>query len=262
LRPAAALPRWPFRRSATRRLCRGVRGGDRDAHAKRMRPMLTHWLAKALPEQAGLREATLARPANLFAAIVLIAAAATMLFVIITVPSSAAPAYPSSACGVERWSVKTLTDGAARSINFGPRTSTVDALRSLRAPAIGRASPRQRGPERTVYRVRGRLVEMKLEDDRDVHLVIASPTSGKTMIAELPSSTCTHGATATARSQMSRARQSLYRACGRPSTSWHKLSGTAMIDGVGFFDVKHGQTGVAPNGIELHPVLRFVAHGC
>lgn len=28
-----------------------------------------------------------------------------------------------------------------------------------------------------------------------------------------------------------------------------------VIRGVGFFDFKHGQRGVAPNGIELHPVL-------
>jgi hypothetical protein len=27
------------------------------------------------------------------------------------------------------------------------------------------------------------------------------------------------------------------------------------MTGVGFFDRIHGQTGVAPNGIELHPVL-------
>jgi len=27
------------------------------------------------------------------------------------------------------------------------------------------------------------------------------------------------------------------------------------ITGVGFFDYIHGQHGVAPNGIELHPVL-------
>ena len=26
---------------------------------------------------------------------------------------------------------------------------------------------------------------------------------------------------------------------------------------LGFFDFEHGQTGVAPNAIELHPVLRF-----
>jgi hypothetical protein len=27
--------------------------------------------------------------------------------------------------------------------------------------------------------------------------------------------------------------------------------------GVVFFDYKHGQTGVAPNAIELHPILGF-----
>src|SRR6185369_3114548 len=34
-----------------------------------------------------------------------------------------------------------------------------------------------------------------------------------------------------------------------------------QITGVGFFDFLHGQTGVAPNGIELHPILdiRFLA---
>jgi hypothetical protein len=36
-----------------------------------------------------------------------------------------------------------------------------------------------------------------------------------------------------------------------------RLQGTATIDGVGFFDFLHGQRGVAPNGIELHPALRF-----
>ena len=31
----------------------------------------------------------------------------------------------------------------------------------------------------------------------------------------------------------------------------------ATITGVGFFDSIHGQTGVAPNGIELHTDLSF-----
>jgi hypothetical protein len=110
--------------------------------------------------------------------------------------------------------------------------------------------------------VRARLIEMKIEEDRDVHLVIASPTTGRTMIAEMPSSTCTHGASAAARSQMSRRRRALYAAYGTASTSWHRLSGTATIDGVGFFDARHGQTGVAPNGIEVHPVLRLAATRC
>jgi hypothetical protein len=40
------------------------------------------------------------------------------------------------------------------------------------------------------------------------------------------------------------------------------LKGTATVTGVGFFDIIHGQTGVAPNGIELHPVLRFSNSTC
>jgi hypothetical protein len=31
----------------------------------------------------------------------------------------------------------------------------------------------------------------------------------------------------------------------------------ATVIGVAFFDFKHGQTGVAPNAIELHPLLAF-----
>src|SRR5437773_7924800 len=54
---------------------------------------------------------------------------------------------------------------------------------------------------------------------------------------------CTVGATPIRRSQMTKAR-SLVRLCRR-----------AKVTGVAFFDFKHGQTGVAPNAIELHPLL-------
>jgi hypothetical protein len=30
-----------------------------------------------------------------------------------------------------------------------------------------------------------------------------------------------------------------------------------VVEGVGFWDDDHGQAGVAPNAIELHPVLSF-----
>jgi hypothetical protein len=42
------------------------------------------------------------------------------------------------------------------------------------------------------------------------------------------------------------------------------LKGSATITGVAFFDVKHNnpQHGVAPNNIELHPVLRFSYPTC
>jgi hypothetical protein len=36
-----------------------------------------------------------------------------------------------------------------------------------------------------------------------------------------------------------------------------RLCSRARVTGVAFFDYQHGQTGVAPNAIELHPVLGF-----
>jgi hypothetical protein len=37
-----------------------------------------------------------------------------------------------------------------------------------------------------------------------------------------------------------------------------RLCRRARLGGVAFFDYLHGQTGVAPNRIELHPILDFV----
>jgi hypothetical protein len=163
-------------------------------------------------------------------------------------------------CGVERWGVKTMTDPAAKRVKLAARRSTIDALIRQRAPAR-LTSVRRGGIERATYQVKARLVSAKVESDGDVHLVIASPTSGKTMIAEFPSAGCT--ARAVAARRIHRARSTFDRLCGTQSRSGFKnLTGTATVTGVGFFDFKHGQRGVARNGIELHPVLTFSATGC
>ncbi len=180
----------------------------------------------------------------------------------VAAPAPARPAHFSKglACGVERWSVKTLTDPAARRVVFRARRSTIDTLRRQRAP-VRLTAVRRGGIERTTFRVRAQLVSAKIEADGDVHLVIASPTTGHTMIAEFPSLACTQQSVAAAR--IHRARASLERLCGVQSRSgFTNLSGSATITGVGFFDFQHGQRGVAPNGVELHPVLSFTAIGC
>ncbi len=116
---------------------------------------------------------------------------------------------------------------------------------------------------RTTYRVHALLKEAKIEADQDIHLVLADPTTGETMIAEFPASSCTAGTASAARTRMAAARAAFITACGTPSsTRFHQLSGAATVSGVGFFDRIHGQTGVAPNGIELHPVLRFTRATC
>src|SRR5215204_5814631 len=175
---------------------------------------------------------------------------------------STAPQSRQVGCGIERWSVKTLADPMGHGLSLQPRLATVRALRRKQAPAY-LSLRRIHGIEQTTYRVQAKLVEMKLEDDSDVHLVIADPRSGgQTMIAEFPAASCTARATPKARTKMRQARSAFVAACGAPSRSFRRLSGTATITGVAFFDQTHGQIGVAPNGIELHPVVGFSGATC
>jgi hypothetical protein len=189
---------------------------------------------------------------------------ATVLAILVAVAAAtAALAAPTltqrAACGVERWPVKTLTDPTAGQVSLVPRTTTIRALRALRPPSTLPRNARIRPVETTTWRVTGvRLVESKLEPDEDFHLVIADPTTDGTMIVEFPASSCTLGANPALRARMQAARLAFTRACGAPpSSSFDHLRGTATITGIGFFDYPHGQTGVAPNAIELHPVLAF-----
>jgi hypothetical protein len=154
--------------------------------------------------------------------------------------------------------VKTLTDSTAGQVRLVPHTTSVRALRRLQPPSSLPRDARIRPVETTTYRVHARLVESKLEEDSDFHLVIADPRTGGTMIVEFPANYCTLTAKPVPRRRMQAARLAFIRACGFTSSShFTLLRGTATITGVGFFDFQHGQTGVAPNAIELHPVIGF-----
>jgi hypothetical protein len=83
------------------------------------------------------------------------------------------------------------------------------------------------------------------------------------MIVEFPDTTCNGASSSPKKGKMASARSAIIAACGQPSSShFTNLSGRANITGVGFFDIPHGQTGIAPNAIELHPVLKFSAASC
>jgi hypothetical protein len=162
------------------------------------------------------------------------------------------------ACGVERWPVKILGDPMASQVKLTPHPSSVRGLRRLRVPPSLPQRARNRPVETSTYRVHARLVESRFEDDSDFHLVIADPRTGGTMIVEFPAVYCTLTAKPALRRRMQSARSAFVRACGAPSRSgFDRLRGTATVTGVGFFDFWHGQSGVAPNAIELHPVLWF-----
>ena len=169
--------------------------------------------------------------------------------------TTAAPT--GSACGVERWRVKTLSDSTAGLVRPVPHATTVPQLARLTPAGTLAHTTRARGPETTVFSLRVRLVEFVQEDDSDIHLVVADPRSGAKMIVEFPADYCTLTTRPALRAKIRSAREALVRACGSASSSFRTLRGTASITGVGFFDAMHGQRGVAPNGIELHPVLGF-----
>jgi hypothetical protein len=168
------------------------------------------------------------------------------------------PPTTGPSCGAERWAVKTLSDSAAGTVELSPQRTAVDGLRALPAPRLGAATPRLPGVERTTFAVQADLVRMALEDDEDIHLVVADPAdAGHTMIVEFPDPDCQGVVEGTQQAQIAAARAAFIDACGAPPRGrFSTLSGSATITGVGFFDVLHGQNGVAPNGVELHPVLR------
>src|ERR1700733_389025 len=168
----------------------------------------------------------------------------------------ATPDASSGSCGVERWSVKTGTDADVGSVNLSSMSSnTIVTLRSWTAPNPIPPNNRVSPYETTDWVINATLTEYKLETDSDYHLVIQD-ASGNTMIAEIPDPACVGaGSPFAAKIQTARA---AFDAKYNATTSFQTANIPVQLTGVGMFDFLHGQTGVAPNGIELHPVLNIV----
>jgi len=160
-----------------------------------------------------------------------------------------------AACGVERWSVKTGTDSMASQVNLSSYISSTiynfhQSAKPASLPANSRISPR----ETTQYQLSGTLTKYNRQADSDYHLVITD-SAGRTMIVELPASNCVGGGSPFG-TGIARAR-SQFDARFTATTTMKTTSTPVTIRGVGFWDYIHGQTGVAPNGIEVHPVLNI-----
>jgi hypothetical protein len=193
---------------------------------------------------------------------------------------AAAPGRPQAPLGVSladrcpgafRWPVKTMTDRGARGswASARPKLTTIHALahRAGRPRRLTASTPRQPGAERTIFRVRARLVAARASDsssgDGDIRLVIADPTTGETMVAAFPDPNCAPASHSPKRSQITIARVSFIARCQFPPLGrYANLHGMATITGAGFWAVKGSGRGAAANGIELHPVLGFAGPGC
>jgi len=159
-------------------------------------------------------------------------------------------------CGVERWSVKTGTDADVGLVNLNSSTNTtIAALRTPAAPNPIPANNRVSPWETTQWVLNATLTLYKLESDSDYHLVLQD-ANGLTMIVEIPSPSCV-GAGSPFLPGITNARNE-FNARFTATTSFQTANIPVQIKGVGMFDFLHGQTGVAPNGIELHPVLDVI----
>jgi hypothetical protein len=166
------------------------------------------------------------------------------------------PAPILAQCGVERWSVKTGTDADVGLINLSSSTAqTIATMRSWPAPNPIPANNRVSPYETTQWVLNATLTQYKLESDSDYHLVLQD-ASGNTMIAEIPSPSCV-GAGSPFGPGITNARNE-FDARYNATSSFQTANIPVQIKGVGMFDFLHGQTGVAPNGIEIHAVLDII----
>ncbi|MEA2664191.1 MAG: hypothetical protein QOI11_1135, partial [Candidatus Eremiobacteraeota bacterium] len=173
-----------------------------------------------------------------------------------------------SSCGVERWHVKTMNDTYAAQVNRTPQVVTVDTLWHAAVPSgLSQSSDNVRfAPwELKAVHLTGKFVGWKTESDNDYHIVIADMNNAsETMIIEPPSAACSAACASGYGSLYTAARQAFVNCLGSPPSSFTGSSKNITVDvtGVPMFDLLHGQTGVAPNGIEIHPVISVSLSGC
>jgi hypothetical protein len=158
----------------------------------------------------------------------------------------------SPTCGVERWSVKVGTDPDASLVDLSKATPvTMATMRGWTAPASPPLNARVAPYETTVWVIQGTLINYKKEDDVDYHIVVQDG-AGNTVITEVPCPCCSIGSPF--ESRIANARQTFDgKLTAQPFFQNPNIP--VRIIGVGFFDFIHGQTGVAPNGIEVHSIL-------
>src|SRR6266404_1548414 len=163
------------------------------------------------------------------------------------------PGRTFAQCTGERWSVKIGTDPDATLINLSSTTpTTIASLTALATPGTLPDNARIQPTETTTWVLNATLVKYARSFDADYHMVL-SDSAGRTMIAEIPDPGWVDpGSPFAAGIAHARAQ---FDAMFQATTTFQNANVPVQITGVGFFDYFQGQEGIAPNGIELHPII-------
>ena len=156
--------------------------------------------------------------------------------------------------GTERWSEKVLTDNLANTVDFTPKPTSIAHLVAIATPTPNSTMPRYQPVEDSTYIVACKITIKKAEADSDFHLVLSN--GSQTLIGEIPDPICASVAASPYVCQ--------FQTC-RNFINAHIASGDVfnvnipqvVVTGVAFIDPPHGQTGAAPNNLELHPILNI-----
>lgn len=163
------------------------------------------------------------------------------------------PASTFGQCGVERWPVKTGTDADAWMVNLSStNATTINSLRAISAPSQLPDNSRVQPTETTVFVLNATLTKFVRAYDSDYHMVLTDEF-GRTMIAEIPAPSCV-GTGSPFAAGIAHARAQ-FDAMFTATTTFQTVNVPVQVTGVGFFDYQEGQEGIAPNGIELHPII-------
>ena len=190
-----------------------------------------------------------------------------------------APAEAHGSCGAYRKAVKHTTDSGASQIGSKVISTSIVSLNGIPAPAHIHSDVARRSgkPESQLYRV-GKTSKVfplitRHEADQDYHVVIADqsgaalplPTGANQhrIVVEIVAASCSTGSPLLAGITSAQSSFAAYvKKCSLGKvkigqSTWTKLSGTAVIEGVGFWDYPHALG--HDTGIEIHPVTAFSA---
>jgi hypothetical protein len=176
----------------------------------------------------------------------------------------------------ERWAVKTGADADAQGLTGqAPTSTTIAELCALAVPALLPPDGRSDGAEKTVWELTATLQAFRAESDGDYHMVLADD-QGNTMIAEIPdpgdiTAPSYFGNQITSTRTAFDNHFQIVENINAPTPSaaaglgggaqFQQVAVPVTLTGLGFFDFNHGQRGVAPNAVELHPVINIVFDG-
>jgi len=161
------------------------------------------------------------------------------------------PLLAAVTCPIERGPVKEGSDASRFSVSTTVTATTIAYLSSRAKPNSYPTNTRIAPYELKTWQLRAYLTQYKVESDGDLHLVLTDST-GRHLVAEIPYGSCVPSSSRWT-SQIATARYAMTHNY-TVTTSWHYVHRLVDVRGLALFDVVHGQTGAASNGIELHPV--------